>query len=106
MKKIDVIVLIDDQRNLEGADIIIRTVTAATKFLSEFTPSTLWIDHDLGSMVVTGNTLLLDMFKNSQFPDGICIVSSNPVGKKAMEACCRDYGYQKEEGLFTRKHQK
>lgn len=81
--------LIDDLRNID-ADVITRTFDAgidALKYLGPF--EVLYLDHDLGEEDPhkTGYGIMNFLEVNPKFlPKKIVLVTSNPIGRKNMQA--------------------
>lgn len=95
MKKV-LHILIDDIRNLQGMDIIIRTPLAASSFLESFdtTGHVLYMDNDLGeNLTVEGKDILATLLMNCQLPKKVVLVTSNPVAANHMRASLLEYGY-------------
>jgi hypothetical protein len=96
-------ILIDDVRNIE-ADVICRTFEEGIEALKTLGPfGILYLDHDLGQVNEFGSEVPIDVGGELYLPTGygimcflerhpkflpieIRIVSSNPVGRKRMQA--------------------
>jgi len=89
--------LIDDERNY-GADIIARTAKAGKLVLANLSTDidVLGIDHDLGGNV-TGYDIVKWALANGYLPNKVQVVSSNPVGRKAIANVLLDNGYQSKD---------
>ena len=89
-------VLIDDERNFMGMDIIVRNFNAAKAVLEAKIATVLFLDFDLGSNdpLQNGEVLLKWGVDNDLIPKRVHIISMNPVGKKAMEYTLQDAGYK------------
>lgn len=97
-EKQEISILIDDERNLEGADIIVRNPTLAIKVccsLQSFTYDIfLMLDHDLGHEDPFYNGAgLLPHFIGINTIKKIQLVTSNPVGRANMEAILKHEGW-------------
>lgn len=82
--------LIDDMRDIE-ADIVARTYDEGIQALKTQGPfKTLYLDHDLGDGQVperTGYTVMCWLEEHPEYlPGEIILVTSNPVGRKNMQA--------------------
>lgn len=88
-------ILIDDIRNLDGMDIIIRNAHTATTFIDTFdtTGHVLYMDNDLGHHSIEGRHLLTTLLELGQQPSLVVLVSSNPVGVADMQHTLKHYGY-------------
>ena len=86
--------LIDDERNY-GADIIARTAKAGKLVLANLSTSidVLGIDHDLGENV-SGYDIVKWAEANGYLPNKVQVISSNPVGRKAIANVLLDAGYR------------
>ncbi len=86
--------LIDDMRDLT-ADAVARTGEEGIRALQNDGPwGMLYLDHDLGEGK-TGYDVACWLERNPQFlPERVIIVSSNPVGRKNIEAVLRKFYIQ------------
>jgi hypothetical protein len=90
------ILLVDDMRDIKGADIIVRNFEAAKMLLQNMDFDQLWLDHDLGETEENGYTLLKWCFYYHYFPaKTIQLVTANPVGYVNMENLLLSHGYEK-----------
>ena len=97
------IVLIDDERYLKEADLIVRNYQSALNFLDMIDMSNehiegILLDHDLGDddPSKNGYSLLVQMLDNGIYPNWIKVVSSNPVGRDNIYRACdnnKRYGF-------------
>ncbi|WDR22170.1 hypothetical protein PJM41_0085 [Salmonella phage vB_SenS_UTK0009] len=89
-------ILIDDVRNLNGMDIIIRTPEAALKFLENNDTSGhfVYMDNDLAVDGMEGYQILRLLLELGQRPKKVVLVTSNPVGRENMRNDLLDEGYQ------------
>lgn len=105
-------ILIDDIRNIEGMDIIIRNYEHAkmiTPLLFYNNEIHLFLDHDLGGEK-TGYHFICYLIENaltwaeedykvhSFMPTRVTIVSANPVGRQNIERALNNFGYRKVKG--------
>jgi hypothetical protein len=78
--------LIDDLRNVPGADFVARTSPEGRKALLSFPVTHLLLDNDLGSdQVMEGIEILQWARDRGCIPDNVLIISANTVAKKRME---------------------
>lgn len=89
--------LIDDIRNV-GEDIVCRTPGGGKICLETQPVSHLYIDHDLGpdldgNEYENGYKVVCWALENDCCPPHVQIVSSNPVGRKNIEAALQQAGY-------------
>lgn len=94
------IILIDDIRDSQDVDLIIRNYQAAIDFLDMMDMtngyiSGLYLDHDLGHEKVScnGYAIMTDMIENDMKPQFVKVVSSNPVGRDNIYRACENAGY-------------
>lgn len=89
------ILLIDDVRD-GNYDLIARTAEAGQGVLLHLAGyiSELYIDHDLGSLSITGYNIVQEALENKYLPDKVIIVSLNPVGRKAIANLLLDNGFK------------
>lgn len=91
-------VLVDDERNIRGMDVIFRKpsvfwMTFGTTSLFFSKNWELWLDHDLGEGEENGLELLKTLANANLLPKSIILVSANPVGRKNMRLLLHDEGY-------------
>lgn len=90
-------ILIDDIRNFEGLDIIVRTPVAAFAFLEvfDFSGHILYMDNDLGveGLENEGRTILKRILEKQQLPSKVMLVTSNIIAKADMVHTLQDAGY-------------
>lgn len=89
--------LIDDFRNV-GEDVVCRTPHEGKAFLAENAVTHLYIDHDLGpdpdgNEYENGYKVVVWALENGHCPTNVQIVSSNPVGRRNIEAALVEHGY-------------
>ena len=91
------VLLIDDVREVEGADFTARTFDEGMNQLINKGPwGMLLIDHDLGDFDDTGRErtgydILCFLEQNPQYvPHKIVVVSDNPVGREKMNQVIRN----------------
>lgn len=89
-------ILIDDVRNLNGMDIIIRTPEAAVEFLNntDTTGHFVYFDNDLAVDGMEGYQILRLLLEFGQRPKKVVLVTSNPVAKQTMRNDLLDLGYK------------
>ncbi|MEW0646950.1 cyclic-phosphate processing receiver domain-containing protein [Escherichia coli] len=89
-------ILIDDVRNLNGMDIIIRTPEAAVEFLNntDTTGHVVYFDNDLAVDGMEGYQILRLLLEFGQRPKKVVLVTSNPVAKQTMRNDLLDLGYK------------
>lgn len=89
-------ILIDDVRNLNGMDIIIRTPEAAVEFLNktDTTGHFVYMDNDLAVDGMEGYQILRLLLEFGQRPKKVVLVTSNPVAKQTMRNDLLDLGYK------------
>lgn len=89
-------ILIDDVRNLNGMDIIIRTPEAAVEFLNntDTTGHFVYTDNDLAVDGMEGYQILRLLLEFGQRPKKVVLVTSNPVAKQTMRNDLLDLGYK------------
>lgn len=93
--------LIDDQREGCGFDVVCRTDISAMIVMKLIQQSLsdwdeIAFDHDLGQNCRSGVSLMKWCFEEfgGRIPaKQICIVTSNPVGRENMVDLLRDHGY-------------
>lgn len=100
--------MIDDKRNLNEIhgipteDLVCRTFQAGLKALKQrIRWTTLYLDHDLGDEAPdhTGYDVLCWLEQNPRHqPEQVMLITSNPVGRKKMEAALQSMGYQNKLG--------
>jgi len=90
-------ILIDDVRNLQGMDIIIRDPQAAYTFLDVFDTSGhfLYMDNDLGDhdLLNEGQSILRYAISLGQLPKKVVLVTSNSVAANNMRSLLVAHGY-------------
>jgi hypothetical protein len=90
-------ILIDDIRNLQGMDIIIRDPQAAYTFLDAFDTSGhfLYMDNDLGDhdLLNEGQSILRYAITLGQLPKKVILVTSNSVAANNMRNLLVAHGY-------------
>lgn len=90
-------ILIDDIRNLQGMDIIIRDPLAAYAFLDMFDTSghILYMDNDLGDndLINEGQSILRYAISLGHLPRKVVLVTSNSVAASNMRNLLEDHGY-------------
>lgn len=97
----DLWLLIDDVKDLR-VDVIARTATAGKLLLAAVKWSRLLIDHDLGSLEVSGRDVVRWAVAHKCLPPDVQIVSYNPPGRNAIAAELRSAGYEERaDGLFS-----
>jgi hypothetical protein len=93
------ILLIDDMRDIKGADIIVRNFDAAKRILQNMDFDQIWLDHDLGEIEENRNGYtLLKWYLSDYSADTakiIQLVTANPVGYTNMENLLLSHGYEK-----------
>lgn len=89
-------ILIDDVRNLNGMDIIIRTPEAAVEFLNktDTTGHFVYMDNDLAVDGMEGYQILRLLLEFGQRPKKVVLVTSNPAAKQTMRNDLLDLGYK------------
>lgn len=89
--------LIDDVRHV-GEDVVCRTPEDGKCYLANYRVTHLYIDHDLGpdldgNEYENGYKVVCWAIDNGCLPPNVQIVSSNPVGRKNIEAALQSAGY-------------
>jgi len=101
------IVVIDDAKECRWADIIVRNADAGLLVLGALQGNIeeLYIDYDLGfNSSMNGLQILQNAIANEiELPNIICIVSLNPIGRKAIENFLLNNGYRQTGGKFKRR---
>lgn len=91
-------ILIDDVRNLNGMDIIIRTPVVALDYVrnNETTGHVLYMDNDLSSNPkdLEGQHILRQLLDWGQRPKKVVLVTANPVAAQNMREDLKDLGYK------------
>lgn len=91
-------ILIDDIRNLEGMDIIIRNPRAAFNYVvdNDVTGHFLYMDNDLSCNPedIEGHDILGRVLLLGQRPKKVVLVTSNPVAAQWMRNALLDVGYK------------
>lgn len=92
-------ILIDDIRNLEGMDFIVRTPDAAYDFADKFdsTGHFLYMDNDLGdedNYLNEGQYILRYILDLGQLPKKVMLVTSNSVAASNMRTMLLAHGYK------------
>lgn len=98
--------LIDDIRSV-GQDIVARTPDEGKAMLQEYPVTHLYIDHDLGldangNEYDNGYKVVCWAIENGYLPPYVQIVSSNPVGRKKIEAALANEGYVRNRGYWEK----
>ena len=101
---IKMILLIDDMREITGADLIARTYYGGLIVLKKLKGQlhSLYLDHDLGSTTRTGYDLLKYGLENGLIPNEVVLVTNNPVGFTRMSNLLYDYNYIDKQGVFIK----
>ena len=91
-------VLIDDMRELDGMNLVIRNYqsylnTKETLLNNDFE---LYLDHDLGEEK-SGYDVIKDLFESGIFPESIFVITMNPVGRKNIYDVLEYYHYRKSK---------
>lgn len=91
-------ILIDDIRDLNGMDIIIRTPKAALRYVTEneTTGHFLYMDNDLSGEPgsIEGHDILGRVLLLGHRPKKVILVTSNPVAAQWMRNALLDVGYK------------
>ena len=102
--KEEIHLLIDDMRSV-GEDVVARTPHEGKEILQNLEVTHLYIDHDLGpdldgNEYENGYKVICWAIENGCLPPNIQIVSSNPVGRKNIEAALNQEGYFRRGGYW------
>lgn len=97
-------VLIDDIREIDGIDIVCRTVEHALQVLKSEPVTHLYLDNDLGlDQPMEGIHILMWAVEHEVVPDNVYLVTANPIAKKRMEDVLMfDLEYQKEKNWWKK----
>lgn len=91
-------ILMDDIRDLNGMDIIIRTPHAALQYVAnnDTTGHFLYMDNDLSGEPgeIEGHDILARVLLLGQRPKKVILVTSNPVAAQWMRNALLDVGYK------------
>lgn len=98
--------LIDDIRSV-GEDLVARTPEEGKRALLGCPVTHLYIDHDLGldahgNEYDNGYKVICWAIERGCLPRYVQIVSSNPVGRKNIEAALRQEGYVRGRGYWEK----